>query len=304
MNFEPLIPADLPRLKKYFAFQRYEMCAYSLSSMLVWSNESYQTCGAATPEALLVCVRFSDKQRSPHLVLPVCPSREFSPEELADLAASTGIGNIHFVPRDYITRYGRERLESLFKVRSHVEYHDYIYNTSDLAQLAGNKYSKKRNLINQFHRDFVADGKAEVQPLAAAHAPACLDFLEEWCLQRDCGREEDEDDLACEKRAVQNALNYWDSLEFKGLVVLMNGEVRAFGIGAQLTEDMGNLNFEKADASVKGLYQFLDRECARHLFPGCLFINKESDMNLPGLAKAKQSYHPIRMVHAYKLALR
>ena len=39
----------------------------------------------------------------------------------------------------------------------------------------------------------------------------------------------------------------------------------AFGIGSRLRADMGNLNFEKAFPHVKGLYQFLDRECARRL---------------------------------------
>ena len=84
----------------------------------------------------------------------------------------------------------------------------------------------------------------------------------------------------------------------------LDGEINAFGIASRLTENMGVLHFEKAFASKKGLYQYFDRECARRLFKGCSYINKESDMNVPGLAKAKKSYHPVMTVKSYILTVR
>jgi hypothetical protein len=67
---------------------------------------------------------------------------------------------------------------------------------------------------------------------------------------------------------------------------------------------MGVLNFEKAFSDIKGLYQYFDRECARRLFPGMAYINKENDMGEPGLQKAKKSYYPDRIVSAYELTVR
>jgi hypothetical protein len=64
------------------------------------------------------------------------------------------------------------------------------------------------------------------------------------------------------------------------------------------------LNVEKADAHVRGLYQFLDQECARHLFGGVEFINKESDMGVPGLASSKKSYDPVKLIRSYEMSLR
>jgi hypothetical protein len=67
---------------------------------------------------------------------------------------------------------------------------------------------------------------------------------------------------------------------------------------------MGILNFEKAFPDVKGLYQFLDHECAKQLFAGYRYINKESDMSLPNLAAMKKSYHPVMRVKSYRLTLK
>jgi hypothetical protein len=93
-------------------------------------------------------------------------------------------------------------------------------------------------------------------------------------------------------------------LDLNGIYLRVDGEISAFGIAAYLTKDMGVLHFEKAFTNIKGLYQYFDNLCAKTLFDGFQFINKESDMNIPGLAKVKKSYHPTMMVKSYKLVLR
>ena len=67
---------------------------------------------------------------------------------------------------------------------------------------------------------------------------------------------------------------------------------------------MGVLHFEKALSNIKGLYQYFDSECAKRLFKGYKYINKESDMGDPGLAKSKKSYHPVMIVKSYKLIIK
>lgn len=77
---------------------------------------------------------------------------------------------------------------------------------------------------------------------------------------------------------------------------LLVGTVSALRISSPLTDNMGVLNFQKAHASIKGFYQFLDNECAKYLFTDYKYINKESDMKLPNLAQAKKSYNPVDIV--------
>jgi hypothetical protein len=169
--------------------------------------------------------------------------------------------------------------------------------------LKGNKYIRQRNLIHQFHKKYIQRGKVEVEMINHANTSACLNFLQKWCEIRDCNLEENEN-LACEKLATVTTLKNFDALEAMGILIRIGGEVSAFGVCSHLTDSMGVLNFEKAYPDIKGLYQFLDNECAKRLFPGYTYINKESDMNLPNLAQSKKSYNPIIMIKSYCLTLR
>jgi hypothetical protein len=303
MKLKKLVPQDYLKYKKFFSQQRYELCCYSLASILAWSNQAYQPYGQVLDDCLIVGVEFKDPAKPNHLILPISPDREYSPEELHHLAIQTGYDAFQFVPDDYLKRYDSKSIAALFRVQPHPEYHDYVYRTGDLARLKGNKYSKKRNLINQFKSEYIASGRVQVEKIHAEVTSECLDFLEEWCLARDCDRHPEED-LACEKIAAINVLENFETMELKGLLIRVDGHVSAFGIAALLTAHMGVLHFEKAYTDIKGLYQYLDQQCARRLVGNRQFINKESDMGLAGLAQAKKSYYPTRMVKSYQLTVR
>ena len=130
----------------------------------------------------------------------------------------------------------------------------------------------------------------------------CWDFIDSVLHQRRpeiCA----EDTL----RAKAASLAIYESAALGGPVRIqdvIDGKVSAFGISAPLTRDMATLQYEKAFGSVKGLYQYFDNACARRLFNGYTYLNKESDMGIPGLTKAKKSYHPFKMVRSVKLILK
>jgi len=149
----------------------------------------------------------------------------------------------------------------------------------------------------------VEKNRAVIEEMKQAHSGECLDFLEKWFEMRDCDADENFS-LACEKKAAIRALENIERLEVTGILIRIDGAVSAFGIASRVTEDMGVLNFEKAFPNVRGLYQFLDRECARRLFHGCRYINKESDMGVPNLAQMKKAYHPVMKEKCYRLELR
>jgi hypothetical protein len=218
------------------------------------------------------------------------------------LALDAGYSLYHSVPQAYLDRYSEDALTRWFRVAPIGAYDDYVYRQGDLAELMGNRYSKKRNLINQFQRDYLDKDRVTLEAMEEAHGPECLEFLEAWCAERDCSPE-DNIDLACEKEAAANMLTDFRFMDVQGLVARVDSRIQAFAVGAHLTKDMGVLHFEKAIGSIKGLYQYFDRECARHLFSNFQYINKESDMGVPGLAKAKKSYHPVKQIHAYTLKL-
>ncbi len=304
MKFSPITPSDYPSLKPFFEGQSYRLCSYSLSSIIVWNNDVYHPCGAVDDGSLIICADFATHKERNHLLLPISPGREYTPEELAEISRGAGCTRYWFVPGDYIERHHGNRLEELFRVERQEEYDDYVYRTEDLATLAGRNYSKKRNLIKQFEREYPeGPGNVSMKHISPEDIPRCLEFLDRWCEERGGDVDRDED-LACEWHATRNALKNLEALEFRSLMLSINGEIEAFALASQLTDAMSALHFQKASAQIKGLYQFFDRECARRLFPELEFINKESDMGIPGLAHVKKSYCPEVMIPSYKLILR
>ena len=303
MNFKPVAIDDYGILKPFFSGHPYSLCVYSPASLIAWSFHSFKAYYAIEEGKLFIAGEMEENPENRHLILPLAQERLFSPAELHRYAERMGFERYWRVPADYIETLDRSELEALFVMEEQKGYEDYIYLTEDLIHLKGNKYSKKRNLINQFAREYLRRGRAEVEEILAKDVAECLQFLEIWCEQHDCDADP-ESDLACEKNAVITALENMERLEWKGLLIRVDGRVSAFGIGERLNETTATLNFEKADSEIKGLYQFLDNECAKRLFRRFRYLNKESDMNLPNLAESKQSYNPVLRIKSYALTLR
>ena len=303
MQFKPLEPSDYAKLKPFFERQPYRLSIYSLLSLIAWSDCLYKTHYALDGNTLIIGNESPANPDDRYLILPLSGLEAFTPERLYDLAIDLGYRSYRFVSEDYLEAATPRKTGHWFEITEEPEYEDYVYSTDDLARLRGNRYAKKRNLIHQFSRDFLFPGRVEVTALSADLAGECLAFLEKWCEQRNCDIESD-NNLACERQAVIRTLHHLDLLEGHGIVVRIDGAVSAFAIASRLNEDTGVLNFEKAFSDIRGLYQFLDNECAKRLFAGCRWINKESDMNIFELAQSKKSYHPVLRVKSYRLDLR
>ncbi len=303
MQLSPLTPDDYPVLKPFFENQRHRLCVYSLPSLLSWINDEYQPYGVIDGDALIVAAEFNRQKEKRHLILPISPHKQYPPEDLHALARELDHRAYWFVTEDYIQQYGISRVESLFTIREQEEFDDYVYRTSDLAELKGNKYSKKRNLISQFSREYLDRNRVRIEPISQDQAPDCIRFLNEWCEERGCDAGMQED-LACERQAAANIIEHLEEFSSEGLLLRIDEKVCAFGIGSYLTSTMGVLHFEKAFSRIKGLYQYFDCQCARLLFNGYIFINKESDMSVPGLTKAKKSYYPVMRIKSFELVLK
>lgn len=300
MKFERIFPETYPKLIPYFKNQPYPLCSYSLPSLLSWQTRAYHPVAAFTEESLVIAAEYSQKSELRHLILPLCPEKDWTAEALHRLCLDSGFPCYWFVPESFLDLQGKEAFTPFFHVEEQSAYTDYIYLKEDLAELKGRKYAKKRNLISQFERSFSED-RMDIRPMSLEDIPECLAFLEDWCMEKNCERDP-EADMACEKIAAANAIRLIDNTDFKGLRLSLDGRLVAFGIANRLTRDMGVLHFEKALGSIKGLYQYFDRECCRRLFgPDIVFINKESDMDEPGLAHAKASYHPVRKEKSFIL---
>ena len=302
MEFKLIEPHTFPVLSPYFRHQPYELCEFSLATLTVWANAEYRPQAAVDNSTLYIKGTFAKRRDLNHLMLPLSGSEEFPPERLRSLAEELGMKSFWFIPDCYIARYGKKRVADLFDIEEQTAYTDYVYLQEDLAQLRGNRYAKKRNLISQFLKNHPPE-LLQLEDISGSNAGSCLEFLEEWCSTRECN-EDLEDSLTCERLAAEKMLNNIEIIGSKGILLRIRGKISAFGICSYLTDSMGILQFEKAFENIKGLYQFFDRECIRRLFSEYQYVNKESDMEVPGLAKSKKSYHPVKRIHSYQLNLR
>lgn len=302
MEFRPLGPGDFAVLKAHFEKSEHPHSEYSLASTIVWDRCVMEMGCAEDGEDLFLSETNPADPGERFLLLPIPGGGRFPPAELKRKALEAGFSEFRFVHDSYVSQYGMDEVEKHFKVSDQPGYRDYVYRAKDLASLDGRDLAKKRNHIRQFEKECAAHGwKVETVRLSSANAAACVECLEQWKSEQ--AGERATELLECEGDAIRRALADFDGLELRGLMVLIDGAARGFGIGARLNKDTGVLLFEKASDRFKGLYQYLDRECCRRLFEGWAWVNKEGDLQDPGLARAKESYAPFKRVKAFRLEL-
>jgi hypothetical protein len=69
--------------------------------------------------------------------------------------------------------------------------------------------------------------------------------------------------------------------------------------------DTAVIHFERALRRYKGLHQVVNQAAASAILErGFTFVNREEDLGDPGLRRAKESYHPVRLAEALRLVFR
>ena len=104
--------------------------------------------------------------------------------------------------------------------------------------------------------------------------------------------------------ALQEAFVNFDALGLRGGAIRVNGKIEAFGFGKAINGDVCDENVEKANADIRGLYTAIQTECAKYVWPDMKYINREEDIGLEGLRKAKEALHPVFMVKKYSLLVK
>ena len=184
-----------------------------------------------------------------------------------------------------------------FQLRNNRDFYDYVYDINDLADLKGKKYQKKRNHVNRFRADHP---DYRILPLDSSTLEAAQAFTSEWFRRR--MEADPEEDFVLEKLALEKAFRHLNELEMEGLVLTDGNRVLAVTMGSRLSADTFDIHFEKALAEVDGAYSIINCEFARYLrekYPEVRYLNREDDMGLEGLRKAKLSYLPCHMVEKH-----
>lgn len=169
---------------------------------------------------------------------------------------------------------------------------DYVYLASELAELPGRRFHRKKNHFNKFLNKFAFS----YQPLEAELVRQVLDMQETWCRLRDCVQDPG---LASEDRAIYEALTHYEHLDYSGGVILIEGRVEAFSLGEPLSPDTAVIHIEKGNPEFDGIYAAINKLFVAKAWAKMTYINREQDLGLSGLRQAKESYQPDHLVNKY-----
>lgn len=169
---------------------------------------------------------------------------------------------------------------------------DYIYLQSDLAALSGKKYHSKRNHISAFSKKY----EWRYEPINESNIAAVRLCAERWYRENSFRADES---IMCEKSGVALMLENMDRLGILGGAIYVGEEVAAFKLGSPINREVFDIHIEKALPEYAEAYTVINREFALNTLGRYKYINREDDMGLEGLRKAKLSYKPEILLAKY-----
>lgn len=171
---------------------------------------------------------------------------------------------------------------------------DYIYAIEDIASLKGKKYHGKRGHLAKFIKEFPS---YKVSGISSYTIPLIRDFLDEWYASR-----EEERSFELEREAIMRLITNKNELCAEGLVITEGERVLAFTVGSRSRWDTFDVHFEKASPTAPTAYTAINVEFSRHIrakYPEVVYLNREDDMGIEGLRRAKESWYPCRMIEKH-----
>ncbi len=294
MDWKHITIEDKPIFDRFFKQAKIELSDYTFTNLFIWH---FSRCTYYAVLDDFLCIQIKATGQSPVVLMPIGQGDIAGViEELEDDFKSR---DIPFSMRA-ISNEIRTTLEAVLPKRfvftAERDRFDYVYDVQELVKLEGTKFKAKRNHLNKF-REFYGD-RFRYHPLTHDLLGEVVSAEIAWCEKRNCDSQEN---LENEKRGIIEAINHFDHLDFEGGVLKVDDKVVAFTFGEAITEDMAVIHIEKADPDVRGAYQMINQQFLEHRWAQMKFVNREEDLGIEGLRKAKESYNPCRMLEKYLL---
>lgn len=287
-SFKRVEIADGARIKPILAAAQKTSCDYNFANLYAW-GEIYDLRWTLYRDRLLVYSGKDDFLLMP--VGPACGVEEMV--EMSDRLIRQGAsGNYVLMEAEYVERHGA--VNDHFAAEVDRDNADYVYSAKALVELKGRKLHKKKNLLSQFlrnHPDYTCE------KMSARHADECFTLAEKWCEVKNC----EQLGFTHESSALKRAMERFEELGQEGLIIRDRGGVVAFSIFDRQNRNTAAVHFEKYNGEVKGSAQAINWETARYLAPAYEYVNREQDLGIEGLRRAKESYCPAFVVKTYVL---
>lgn len=285
LKFKNVEIEDIDIYKEFMKNKKEFSCENSFVNLLVWQS-AYSNMMAVSDGQLFIKSGTAEKET---FRLPVGQDLEKGIKKLVEY-------NDNKMPSFWLQEGERlsefqEKYSQQYIFRESRDAADYIYLQSDLANLSGKKYHSKRNHINAFskkhnwHYEEITQSNIEKVRLCA----------EKWYKEN---ADKEDSFLLCEKKGIGTMLDNMERLSLKGGAIIVDSNVVAFTLGSAINDTVFDIHIEKALKDFAEAYTVINREFAASL-SDYKYINREDDMGLEGLRKAKLSYKPEMILKKY-----
>lgn len=279
---------DLKLIKEYYSRFKEFSCENTAVNVLTWQNKfGFEFC--VYEDMLFTKVKYG---KNYVFCLPAAKDMKRAVEVLKQYTESIG------TTLDFVGVQG-ERLE-LFKAVFEDKYtfretrdsFEYIYSAEALGTLSGKKYHSKRNHISSFKKKY----NWSYEELRKENLNEALEMTEQWYNENG---EKNDKFMQIERDAVKTIFDNFENIDGKGGVLKVEGKVVAVTFGSEVNNDVFDVSYEKALTKYDGAYTMINNLFVSETLKGYSLVNREDDMGLEGLRKAKLSYRPQILLEKY-----
>jgi hypothetical protein len=296
LDFKPISIEDKEEIQKFLSIDSYKACDMGFQNMFLWRRQyEFRFC---VEDDFFFFRSHGDDGECCYYKFPL--GRGDVAQAIERLIAHTKAKG-HGLRLFALTEQMKKRLEKAcpgrFEYTENRDAADYIYLSESLASLSGKKFHSKRNFINRFYVDY--GDRLTVEPIDSSDLSELREFHAKWAESM-----EGDSDLDKESYAVEQAFDHYDALELHGLILRVGGNIVAFSFGSQLTPDTFDVHVEKADTGYSGAYNVINNLMAKEFGSKYKYFNREEDVGLEGLRRAKLSYQPEIILHRWNATLK
>lgn len=301
LEFKPVVAEDIDKLRPFYGLRPNKACDSVFLDCFLWKDYYQVQCAVSENRAALWLM---EKDGQVSTAMPMCKEEDlpYFFNQLVEYFEQV----LH--KPFYITLADEEAVEYLkldpkvYEVEEQADLKDYLYDGEAMRTLSGKKLHKKKNHLNGFLREY--EGRYEYRRLCCSDRHEVWRFMEEW-RQNKVDANAMDASLDYEVAGIHDILKNCSSLRVPMAGVYVDKKLEAFTIGSlNELENMAVIHIEKANQSIKGLYQFINQQFLIHEFPDAALVNREDDLGMEGLRKAKMSYNPIGFARKYSVRKR